>query len=94
MLLAHEPTHTAPTPRRLPLSQLRPGQVGTIHHIHSQPAARRRLLEMGLVRGERITVERYAPLGDPIEFTVKGYHLSLRRADAAAVEVELHAEAA
>ena len=71
MLLAHEPTHTAPTPRRLPLSQLRPGQVGTIHHIHSQPAARRRLLEMGLVRGERITVERYAPLGDPIEFTVK-----------------------
>ena len=60
------------------LSQLTPGQSGTIV---------RRLLEMGLVRGETIRVERVAPLGDPIEFQIKGYHLSLRRQDAAKIEI-------
>jgi Fe2+ transport system protein FeoA len=44
---------------------------------------------MGLVRGETIAVERVAPLGDPVEFTIKGYHLSLRRQDIANIEVEL-----
>jgi Fe2+ transport system protein FeoA len=45
-------------------------------------------MEMGLVRGETILVERVAPLGDPVEFFVKGYHLSLRRDDAQHVEVQ------
>ena len=45
-------------------------------------------MEMGLVRGETVLVERVAPLGDPVEFLVKGYHLSLRRSDAWHIEVQ------
>jgi ferrous iron transport protein A len=45
-------------------------------------------MEMGLVRGETVLVERVAPLGDPVEFLVKGYHLSLRRSDARHIEVQ------
>ena len=71
------------------LSHLHPGQTGRIVRVSGQTATRRRLLELGLVRGELITVERVAPLGDPVEFTIKGYHLSLRRQNAAQVEVEL-----
>jgi ferrous iron transport protein A len=71
------------------LNQLSPGQSGKIVRIGGRAAIRRRLLEMGLVRGETIAVERVAPLGDPVEFTIKGYHLSLRRQDIANIEVEL-----
>jgi Fe2+ transport system protein FeoA len=46
-------------------------------------------MEMGLVRGETVLVERLAPLGDPIEFFVKGYHVSLRRDDAQHIEVQI-----
>ena len=70
------------------LSSLTPGQRGTIVRVSGQANLRRRLLELGLVRGEIIRVERVAPLGDPIEFTVKGYHLSLRGVDAARIEVQ------
>lgn len=71
------------------LNRLNPGQAGRIVRVGGQTAARRRLSELGLVRGELITVERVAPLGDPVEFTIKGYHLSLRKRDAAHIEVEL-----
>ncbi len=71
------------------LNQLNPGQSGKIVREGGRAAIRRRLLEMGLVRGETIAVERVAPLGDPVEFTIKGYHLSLRRQDTANIEVEL-----
>ncbi|MBI1881405.1 MAG: ferrous iron transport protein A [Chloroflexi bacterium] len=74
----------------VPLSTLVPGQQGAIVRVGGHPYLRRRLLEMGLVRGETISVERVAPLGDPIEFMVKGYHLSLRRSDAANIEVQLN----
>ncbi len=73
----------------VPLSSLKPGQHGTIIRVGGQAAIRRRLLEMGLVRGETIFVERVAPLGDPVEFSIKGYHLSLRRQDAANIDVQL-----
>ncbi len=76
--------------KRLPLSQLAPGQEGVIVAIRSHGPLRRRLLEMGLVRGEPIFVERVAPLGDPVEYVVKGSHLSLRRRDAADIIVELN----
>jgi len=72
------------------LNQLNPGQAGIIVRVNGQAAARRRLLEMGLVRGETIFVERVAPLGDPVEFTIMGYHLSLRRQDAANIDVKLN----
>jgi Fe2+ transport system protein FeoA len=74
----------------VPLSSLIPGQQGLIVRVGGHANLRRRLLEMGLVRGETISVERVAPLGDPIEFTIKGYHLSLRRRDAVNIEVQPH----
>lgn len=71
------------------LNTLSPGQSGIIVRVGGRTAARRRLLELGLVRGETIMVERVAPLGDPVEFTIKGYHLSLRQCDAANIEVQI-----
>lgn len=66
----------------VPLSQLKPGQRATVVRVGGNRQVRRRYLEMGFVRGETILVQRVAPLGDPVEYVVKGYHLSLRRADA------------
>lgn len=64
------------------LDSLPVGQTGRIVQIGGSRTLRRQLMEMGLLRGETIRVERSAPLGDPVEYVVKGYHLSLRRADA------------
>ncbi len=72
-----------------PLSQLKPGQHAIIKKITPGSAANRRLREMGVIPGSPILVERVAPLGDPVEITIKGYHLSLRRNEAAAVVVEI-----
>lgn len=69
------------------LHLLRPGQRATITKINGISALRRRLIEMGIVKGETILIERHAPLGDPIEYFVKGYHLALRREEAAQIEV-------
>jgi Fe2+ transport system protein FeoA len=76
----------------VPLSLLCPGQQGQIVRVGGPPATRRRLLEMGLVNGETIGVQRVAPLGDPVEFIIKGYHLSLRRQNAADIDVILLAD--
>jgi ferrous iron transport protein A len=70
------------------LDQLRRGQSGRILRVGGPPAARRRLLELGVVRGETITLLRSAPLGDPLEYVVKGYHLSLRQREAGTITVE------
>jgi len=75
--------------KRVPLSDLTPGQKGIVVAIRSRGPLRRRLLDMGLVRGETVFVERVAPLGDPVEYAVKGSHLSLRRKDAADIIVEI-----
>jgi len=75
--------------RQVPLSHLTPGQQGVVVAIRSRGPLRRRLLDMGLVRGETVFVERVAPLGDPVEYAVKGSHLSLRRKDAADIIVEI-----
>jgi ferrous iron transport protein A len=71
------------------LAQLVRGQHATIVQLGCERALRRRLLDMGLVTGETITLSAVAPLGDPIEITVKGYRLSLRKAEASLVFVEL-----
>jgi Fe2+ transport system protein FeoA len=71
------------------LSDLRVGQAGLIVSLRLEGAARRRLMEMGLVRGERIEVMRIAPLGDPIEYLIKNYRLSLRKQDAKLIQVEV-----
>ena len=56
--------------------------------IHGEGAVKRRIMDMGITRGVEIYVRKVAPLGDPIEVTVRGYELSLRKADAESIEVE------
>ena len=76
-------------PDPIQLHLLRPGQKATITRINGASALRRRFVEMGIVRGETILIERHAPLGDPIEYFIKGYHLALRKEEAAQIEVTL-----
>lgn len=63
------------------------GQVVTIEHVGGERAFRRRLMELGLVPGTRVELVGVAPLGDPLEFLVRGCSLSIRRAEAASVRV-------
>lgn len=73
----------------VPLSQLQPGAKGTIVRITSaDPQLRQRLLEMGLTKGTVLEVIRLAPLGDPLEISVRGYRLSLRKHEATSVLVK------
>lgn len=71
------------------LSDLKPGESGTVRRVKAEKAIRRRMLDMGLVNGAEVQVKRVAPLGDPIEFTVRGYSLSLRKSEAHAIHVEM-----
>lgn len=64
------------------------GQTVTVVKLHGEGAVKRRIMDMGLTRGTEVTVQKVAPLGDPIELTVRGYQLSIRKADAEMVEVE------
>ena len=70
------------------LSELQEGQTATIVRVGGEGPFRRRLLEMGFLRGTEVYVEKYAPLKDPIELILKGYHVSLRVGEAAWVQVE------
>ncbi|MBL7161063.1 MAG: ferrous iron transport protein A [Anaerolineales bacterium] len=72
----------------VPLSNLQVGERGVIAKMNFKGAARQRFLAMGLVKGETILVKRVAPLGDPIDFVIKGYHLSLRKTEASEILVE------
>ena len=64
------------------------GKSAVVLRLHGTGAVKRRMLDMGITRGTEIFVRKIAPLGDPLELTVRGYELSLRKADAATVEVE------
>ena len=70
------------------LSELAAGAGGKIVSLDLPPEARQRLLEMGMTVGARIEVTRFAPLGDPVEIKVRGYHLSIRKHEAAGIRVE------
>ncbi|MBW2603959.1 MAG: ferrous iron transport protein A [Deltaproteobacteria bacterium] len=70
------------------LSEMKKKQTATIVHVGGNGALRRRILEMGILKGTRIYVEKYAPLKDPVELIVKGYHISLRVEEAAQITVE------
>lgn len=70
------------------LAMLRPGEKGRIVRIGAIGPLRRRLMDMGVLVGEEITVEKIAPLGDPIEITVKNYNLSLRKKEAEGILLE------
>ena len=71
------------------LSELKQGQRAMISRVGGNGQLRRRILEMGLLKGTEIRVEKYAPLRDPLELVVKGCHLSLRVEEAAQISVEL-----
>lgn len=70
------------------LSELREGQTATVVRVGGAGALRRRILEMGIVKGSEVYIEKYAPLKDPMELIVKGYHVSLRVKEAAQISVE------
>ncbi len=70
------------------LSELKEGQTATVVRVGGAGPFRRRLLEMGFLRGTDVYVEKYAPLRDPIELILKGYHVSLRMDEAARIQVE------
>ncbi len=64
------------------------GETAKIVKIHGEGAVKRRIMDMGLTKGQEVFVRKVAPLGDPIELRVRGYELSLRKADAESIEVE------
>ena len=70
------------------LKDTKPGETVTIVKLHGEGAVKRRIMDMGLTKGTEVYVRKVAPLGDPVELTVRGYELSLRRADAEMIEVE------
>ena len=72
---------------RLALSDLVPGETGIVRQILTDPATRHRLMDMGITRGLSIYVRKLAPFGDPMELHLRGYALSLRKADASMIQV-------
>ena len=64
------------------------GETVTVKKLNGEGAVKRRIMDMGITKGVEIYIRKVAPLGDPIEVTVRGYELSLRKADAEMVEVE------
>jgi Fe2+ transport system protein FeoA len=72
----------------IPLSEFREGERGVIARVNGSGAFRKRLQEMGFIRGVDVLVEKYAPLRDPIELVLKGYHVSLRVEEAAQLMME------
>ncbi len=70
------------------LKQATVGETVKVVKLHGEGAIKRRIMDMGLTKGVEVYVRKVAPLGDPVELTVRGYELSLRKADAEMVEVE------
>lgn len=70
------------------LKEAKIGETVRVVKIHGEGAIKRRIMDMGLTKGVEIYIRKVAPLGDPIEVTVRGYELSLRKADAEQIEVE------
>ena len=67
------------------LRQVKAGESGTVAKVLGEGSLRQRILDMGLTKGTSVTVRKVAPLGDPLEVTVRGYELSLRKAEAACI---------
>ena len=70
------------------LSELRPGQRGVVAGIGTHGALKRRLVDMGITPGVEVAVRKVAPLGDPIELSLRGYALSIRRSEAEQITIE------
>ena len=70
------------------LKQVNIGDTVKVVKLHGEGAVKRRIMDMGITKGIELTVRKVAPLGDPIQVTVRGYELSIRKADAEMIEVE------
>ena len=70
------------------LRDVKIGQTAVIRRLHGEGALKRRIMDMGLAKGTEVYVRKVAPLGDPLELTVRGYELSVRKGDAELIEVE------
>lgn len=70
------------------LRRVNVGETVKVVKLHGEGAVKRRIMDMGLTKGVAVHIRKVAPLGDPIEVTVRGYELSLRKADAEMIEVE------
>ena len=70
------------------LKEVKIGDTVKVVKLHGEGAVKRRIMDMGLTKGTEVYVRKVAPLGDPVEVTVRGYELSIRKADAGMIEVE------
>lgn len=70
------------------LRQVKIGETVKVVKIHGEGAVKRRIMDMGITKGVELNIRKVAPLGDPVEITVRGYELSIRKADADMIEVE------
>ncbi|MDE5671725.1 MAG: ferrous iron transport protein A [Eubacterium sp.] len=70
------------------LKEAKVGETLRVVKLHGEGAVKRRIMDMGITRGVQVHIRKVAPLGDPVEITVRGYELSLRKADAEMIEVE------
>ncbi|MCR5414130.1 MAG: ferrous iron transport protein A [Kiritimatiellae bacterium] len=69
------------------LKDMKIGETGKVARLHGEGAVKRRIMDMGLTKGAEVVVRKVAPLGDPIELTVRGYELSIRKDEAEKVEI-------
>ena len=70
------------------LKDVKIGESAVIEKLHGEGALKRRIMDMGITKGVNVSVRKVAPLGDPMELTVRGYELSVRKADAELIEVK------
>ncbi|MBO5210425.1 MAG: ferrous iron transport protein A [Clostridia bacterium] len=70
------------------LKDVKVGQTARVVRLHGEGAVKRRIMDMGITKGVEVFVRKVAPLGDPMELAVRGYELSLRKADAEIIEIE------
>lgn len=74
------------------LSKLKIGEGGVISFVEGEGKLRRRLLDMGVTPGANVLLRKKAPLGDPLEITIRGYELTLRKSEASLIEVEINSD--
>jgi ferrous iron transport protein A len=70
------------------LRQTKIGETATVVKLHGEGAVKRRIMDMGITKGVQVYIRKVAPLGDPVEVTVRGYELSIRKADAEMIEIQ------
>ena len=70
------------------LREVKVGETATVVKLHGEGATKRRIMDMGLTKGTEVYNRKVAPLGDPVEITIRGYELSIRKADAELIEIE------